>query len=158
LDETVRQTDKNYFNESDLPVAVLLQGVFPSAFKNRPAFSAQGRPVLSESKPAKMIVVASEELITNPLGYDRYSQTQFANGDFIMNVVDFLTDTTGLPALKTKSLQMQLLDRQALQRDHQRLVFVNIVLPPLLLLLIFIALAMLRKAKIRAIGRDSDHT
>jgi ABC-2 type transport system permease protein len=148
LDETVQTTGENYFNASNLPVAVLLQGVFPSVFQNRPAFPATSdQPFLSESQPARMIVIASDELIIDPLGYDRYSQTWFANGEFIVNAVDFLTDNTGLPALKNKSLHRQSLNRQALQRDRQRIVFFNLVLPPALLLLVFLTLSFIRKRK-----------
>jgi ABC-2 type transport system permease protein len=147
LSETDRQPDKSYFNEANLPVAVLLQGVFPSVFKNRTSFTQNYPAYLSESRPAKIIVAASDELIINPLGYDRYSQTQFANTEFILNAVDFLTDNTGMSSLKNKSLQLQLLNKQALQQDRNRIIFINIVLPPLVLLLVFLGLSWIRKRK-----------
>jgi ABC-2 type transport system permease protein len=81
------------------------------------------------------------------LGYDRYSQTQFANTEFILNAVDFLTDNTGMSSLKNKSLQLQLLNKQRLQQDRNRIIFINIVLPPLVLLLVFISLSLIRKRK-----------
>ncbi|MDR2683270.1 MAG: gliding motility-associated ABC transporter substrate-binding protein GldG [Dysgonamonadaceae bacterium] len=143
--------DKAYFHASQLPVAVLLQGVFPSAFRNRMAFPARNHPdILFESRPARMIVVASDELITNPLGYDRYSQVRFANEDFLMNAVNFLTDNAGLSALKNKSLHMQLLNKQALQRDRRWVVGINVILPPLVLLLVFGSLSWVRKRKNQA--------
>jgi ABC-2 type transport system permease protein len=149
LDETERQADKAYFGESNLPVAVMLQGVFPSAFKNRNTFFTHADySFLSESKPAKMVIVASGKIIRNPIGYDRYSQMQFANREFLMNVADFLTDRSGISALKNKSLKMQLLDNQAIQRDRNKILFVNIILPPLILTGIFIGLGIIRKRKI----------
>ncbi|MDR1527179.1 MAG: gliding motility-associated ABC transporter substrate-binding protein GldG [Dysgonamonadaceae bacterium] len=151
LDEANRQPDKTYFNASQLPVAVLLQGVFPSAFRNRMAFSTPNDPdILFESRPAQMIAVASDELITNPLGYDRYSQVHFANEDFIMNAVNFLTDNAGLSSLKNKSLQMQLLNKQALQRDRRRIIGMNVMAPPLVLLLVFGGLSWIRKRKYKS--------
>ena len=140
--------DKKVFNEAHLPVGVLLQGVFPSVFKNRPGFSAQASGnFLSESRSAKMIVIASEDLIRNPLGYDSYSRMQFSNAEFILNAVNFLTDDTGLSALRNRSLQMQLLNKPALQRDRNRIIGINVVLPPLLLLGMFVTLSLIRKRK-----------
>jgi ABC-2 type transport system permease protein len=146
LDEADRTPDKTYFKESLLPVAVLLQGKFPSAFRNRSAFSNYP-DILFESRPAKMIVVALDELITDPLGYDRYSQMRFSNEDFIMNAVNFLTDHAGLSILKNKSLQKQLLNRQALRRDRNRLVGINVILPLSGLLSVFIGLTWRRRRK-----------
>ncbi|MDR0866037.1 MAG: gliding motility-associated ABC transporter substrate-binding protein GldG [Candidatus Symbiothrix sp.] len=152
LEETDRLPDKNYFNEQYLPVAVLLQPPFSSAFKNRVLTSVPADyTFLSESDPAaQMIVAASEEIINNPLGYDRYSQTQFANREFILNAVNYLTDNTGVSTLKNKSLQLQLLNKAALQEDRTQLIFVNIILPPLMLLSAFIILSVIRKRKYTA--------
>ena len=148
LDDMDRKPDKSYFSESQLPAAIVLQGIFPSGFRNRSAFSAQDYPdVLFESRPAKMIVIASDEWIANPLGYDRYSQTRFSNEEFMMNAVNFLTGNDGLSALKNKSLQLQLLDKQALRSDRHRMIGLNLVVPPLILLLVFGLLSWIRKRK-----------
>ncbi|GHV59627.1 hypothetical protein FACS1894182_14000 [Bacteroidia bacterium] len=148
LDEADRQPDKTYFKESQLPVVVLLHGVFSSAFRNRIAFSAPDYPdALFESRPAKMIVVASDNLIINPLGYDRYSQMRFDNEEFIVNAVIFLTDNIGLSALKNKSLQMQLLNKKAMLLDRNQLIGINVIFPPLILLLAFATLSWIRKRK-----------
>ncbi|MDR0412509.1 MAG: gliding motility-associated ABC transporter substrate-binding protein GldG [Dysgonamonadaceae bacterium] len=148
LEETDRQPDKTYFSESNLPVAVLLQGIFPSGFRNRSAFFApDGYPFRAESQPAKMIVAASGELIRNPAGYDRYSQIQFANPEFILNAAGFLTDSAGISALRNKALQTQSLDFHAVQRDRNCLLFINIALPPLILTALFACLGILRKRR-----------
>ena len=148
LDEMDRKPDTNYFNESQLPVAVLLQGTFPSAFRNRSAFSTPDYPtVLLESRPAKMLVIANDELIVNDIAYDYYSQIRFANEEFLLSAVNFLTGNDGLSALKNKSLQMQLLNKQALRRDRNRMIGANVALPPLMLLLVFGLLSWVRKRK-----------
>jgi ABC-2 type transport system permease protein len=130
------------------PVAVLLQGIFPSVFKNRIAFSEPGPSgVTTESQPARMIVIASDELITNPLGYDRYSRIRFSNEEFIMNAVNFLTDPDRLSILKNKSLQKQILNRQALRRDRYWIVALHVAIAPLLLLLLLGALSRIRRRR-----------
>jgi hypothetical protein len=64
-----------------------------------------------------------------------------------MNAANFLTDNTGISTLKNKSLKMQLLDKQALQRNRNRLLFINIILPPLILAGSFFLLFAIRKRK-----------
>jgi len=148
LNEMNNELDRNYFNESNLPVAILLQSPFVSVFKNRKAFAAQtNHPFLAESTTSQMIVVASEDILLNPIGYDPYSDTQFANKEFVMNAVNYLTDNIGVSSLKKKSFQLQLLNKQKLQQNHSQLLFLNIVLPPALLLLVFLLLSIIRKRK-----------
>ncbi|MCC8145519.1 MAG: gliding motility-associated ABC transporter substrate-binding protein GldG [Bacteroidales bacterium] len=148
LEETERNPDANYFNESNLPVAVLLHPPFESAFKNRSDFfSRTDYPFRSESNSGKMIVVASEEIITNPLGYDLYSRTQFANQEFILNAVNYLTDSKGLSTLKNKTFRMQLLNKKMLQENKSKLLFYTVILPPLVLVFFFLMLFLYRKRK-----------
>ena len=148
MEETDREPDKKYFNESHLPVAVLIHPPFVSAFRNRSNFFTKGDySFLEQTDSGKLIVVASEDLVVNPLGYDRYSQTQFANQEFILNAVNYLTDSKGLSVLKNKNIQLQLLDRKKLQDNKNQVIFVNVILPPLLLFVLFIILYVNRKRK-----------
>ncbi|MCL1938162.1 MAG: gliding motility-associated ABC transporter substrate-binding protein GldG [Candidatus Azobacteroides sp.] len=149
--ETDRKPDKQYFSESNFPVAALLHAPFTSAFKNRSAFFAKNGDVfLAESQPtAQMIVVASDEIIHDLQDYDAYSQTAFANKDFLLNCVNYLTDTVGVSTLKAKSLQMQLLNKQALQEHYPQVVFINVIFPPLLLIACIGILNGIRRRKYR---------
>jgi ABC-2 type transport system permease protein len=170
LNETDRRMDKDYFNESQLPVAVMISGTFQSVFRNRTLSFSKNHTFRKESQPARMIVVASEELISNelirtdkgieplPLGYDRYSQTQFGNKELILNMVNFLTDNEGLSVLRNKSLQLRLLDRQRLQQNRTGLIFWNVVLPPALLLTFFGIISIIRIKKYKLNLYSSGHT
>jgi ABC-2 type transport system permease protein len=161
LEETRREPDKTWFNESRLPVAVLVSGTFRSLFNNRILPFSKNHTFLSESKPAKMIVVASDELISNelvsagegtenlPLGYDRYSGMQFGNRVFVMNIVNYLTDNEGISILKNKSRQLRLLDKQGMQDNYTGLILWNIVLPPALVFIFFGILSIIRTRKIQ---------
>jgi ABC-2 type transport system permease protein len=161
LAETHLEADNRYFNESHLPVAVLVSGSFRSLFNNRILPFSNSRAFLSRSKPTQMIVVASEELIRNelvpgeagveflPLGYDRYSRMQFGNRAFVMNAVNYLTDNEGISSLKSRFRQLRLLDRQRLQRDATGVMGWNVVLPPLIVVVFSGGVAMIRKRKYR---------
>jgi gliding-associated putative ABC transporter substrate-binding component GldG len=145
LEETDRQPDKNYFNESQLPVAVLLSGTFPSVFNNRVIRSQENKHFLSESKPTQLILAASEEIIRS--GYDRYSQTQFANRELVLNMVNHLTDNEKIGQLKNKNLQIQLLNKQQLQQNQMKIILFNIILPPSIILVLFVILSTIRTGK-----------
>jgi ABC-2 type transport system permease protein len=142
----LKDLDRNYFNESYLPVAALLKSPFVSAFHDRQQFFAQsGQSFLTKSQPSKMIVIASSNILLNPLGYDIYSDMQFANREFVMNAVNYLTDNHSLFSLKNKSFQVQLLNRSKIQQDFNRLILINIIFPPAILLIVFFILFVIRK-------------
>jgi ABC-2 type transport system permease protein len=165
LSETDRKPDKNYFNESHLPVAVMISGQFQSVFQNRTLPFTKKTVFKKESQPTRMIVVASEEIISNeiiqtekgierlPLGYDRYSGIQFGNKEFILNMVNFLTDNDGISRLKNKSLQLRLLNKQKIKQNPIGLIGWNIVLPPALILAFFGILSTIRLRKYKRKAR-----
>ena len=158
LHEINRLPDKKYFNQKHLPVAALIEGDFVSGFKNRlvPKNVVQGEQAFADSvKNNKMIVVASEDVIRNeithteagakiwPLGYDRQSGVQFGNREFILNAINYLTDDSEISNLRTKHLQLRLLDKNKLSGSDA--VWINTLLPPFLLLALFLANNLLRK-------------
>ncbi|MFN2313592.1 MAG: gliding motility-associated ABC transporter substrate-binding protein GldG, partial [Bacteroidales bacterium] len=88
LEEADEMPPQEMFTAGALPVAVLLEGSFPSVFTNRMTESLMGeagRTILTESKPTKMIVIADGDIIRNEvswqggvaepltLGLDRYT-------------------------------------------------------------------------------------
>lgn len=148
MEETQRNPDPHYFKESNLPVAILVEPPFESVFKNRNhLFSKNGFSFKEKSDSGKIILVASDEIITNPLGYDLYSHTQFSNQEFVLNAVNYLTDSEGIFGLKKKALPLLLLNKKKLHDNKNKLIIYNVVLPPLLVLIVFISLTLYRKRK-----------
>ena len=149
----------DYFNLAYVPVAVALDGVFPSLFAHRlmPQNITNAPAKLKESVPTKQIVMASGSFISNdiqdgqplPVGYDRYTQTQFGNRDFFVNALLYLTDDQGWINLRNKQLKIRLINKNIATNLKIRLINKNIAtnarLPlqlvnvglPLLLLAIF---------------------
>lgn len=136
------------FQSSPKTVAVLLEGKFTSDFLNRPVPEGVNDKIqiLPESKPSKMIVISDGDIFKNqvaaadgspyPLGYDHYTQQNYGNKNFLLNIADYLTDDTGLIALRTKEIQIRLLNRARIRSEKLYWqVFNNIV--PLGALLIF---------------------
>ncbi|MBL7811637.1 MAG: gliding motility-associated ABC transporter substrate-binding protein GldG [Bacteroidetes bacterium] len=112
----------------------LLEGKFHSPFvyqkKYSGAFRADGN--------SKMIVIADGDIARNyvssrggsfPTGYDRYSQTTFANKKFLLNCVDYLIDDNGLIEIRGKELTLRLLDQTRLRTEKNYWQMLNLLVP-----------------------------
>jgi ABC-2 type transport system permease protein len=112
-------------------------------------------PTIKRSKSTRQILVAAGSSIRNewqkgqplPLGYDRYTQTQFGNRDFMINAVLYLTDDEGWLALREKEITLRLLNDQRARQSRITAQVVSIIVPLLLLALTGGLLLILRKKK-----------
>ena len=149
--------DMSTFRYQYVPVAVALEGRFPSVFAHRMVpegieLAAAGGAIEGNSEVSRQVVVASGSVIRNeiqqgkalPAGYDRYSGMQFANRDFLVNAVLYLTDEQGLIPLRQKTIALRLLnDRRAHEQRTQMQLFSTIT-PVTLLALIGLIVFLIR--------------
>ena len=152
--------DMSTFRYQYVPVAVALEGRFPSVFAHRMVpegieFTAAGGAIGGISEVSRQVVVASGSVIRNeiqqgkalPAGYDRYSGMQFANRDFLVNAVLYLTDEQGLIPLRQKTIALRLLnDRRAHEQRTQMQLFSTIT-PVALLAFIGLIVFLIRRYK-----------
>ena len=140
-----------------VPVAASMEGVFPSLFAHLlpPEEVVMHSPMRKHSEKTKQIVVASGSIIRNewqqgqplPLGYDRYTGTQFGNRDFMVNAVLYLADDTGWMGLRQKELTLRLINDQRAREKRITAQIVSIVAPLLLLVLIAGGVILIRKRR-----------
>lgn len=145
------------FQYAFVPVAASIEGVFPSLYAHLlpPEGLQLHAPLRKTSEPTKQIVVAAGSTIRNewqqgqplPLGYDRYTQTQFGNRDFMVNAVLYLTDDTGLMALRQKQITLRLLNDQRAREERITAQVVSIIMPLTILAIIGIAVIGIRKKR-----------
>lgn len=162
LREAEETHDEREYNRSNLPVAVLLEGTFRSAFRNRLPDQLYGRtssPVRTESKETKMIVIADGDITRNevrrtgnieapyPLGQDKYTGEMFGNRDFIVNCLNYLIDDNGIMELRSRELKSRLIDKPRIKREKLKWQAVNVVFPVLFVILSGIAYSYFRKRK-----------
>ncbi len=139
--------DENQFRQASVPMSVLLEGEFESAFKNRILPKDQDGETVSfreKSKGAKMVIVADGDIIRNqlnlvnpslqrgtplPLGFDQFTGQQYGNQDFLLNVMDYMLDDSGLIAIRSRDLKIRLLDYQLVKSERLLWQIVNTVLP-----------------------------
>ena len=151
------------FNDSRIPVAVSLEGTFPSLYAHRPippGVDFDAKELKTESAPTRMIVVADGDIIKNevrmrhgsnpqtvPLGYDEMSNQTFGNKQFIVNAVNYLGDDMGWMSLRNRNYQLRLLNREVLSNRLTFWKWLNVVLPLVILLLLGIGIPIWRKHK-----------
>ncbi len=134
---------RELFNRSFIPVGVLLEGTFPSVFRNRmvETLGITENEVIPESKPTKMVVIADGGMITNhvdhsttppriqELGFDRVSGQTFGNREFLINTVYYLNDDHGIMHLRSRTQKLRLLDKVRLREEKKFWQWLNVLLP-----------------------------
>ncbi|MDX9880906.1 MAG: gliding motility-associated ABC transporter substrate-binding protein GldG [Prolixibacteraceae bacterium] len=149
---------RELFSHPPVPVGVLLEGRFPSVFKNRMTepLGFSSSEIKPESEPTRMIVLADGNLIANqyslrtgkpeikPLGFDIYSEQTFGNKEFLVNAVNYLCDDSGLMALKSRVFTIRLLDRVKINEQKLRWQVLNLLAPVGLVLLFGMVFNLLR--------------
>lgn len=151
--------DPAQFKTKPQPVALLLSGKFPYIFQNRPAPQGILQPVnlSSVSNEAKMLVFADGDWLINqvnskdqspyPLGWDRYTEQQFANKTLLQNIVDYLLHDEKIIALRNREVKLRLLDQAKVKATKTTWQAINVVLPLALLFIFGIVQQLWRKKK-----------
>ena len=138
--------DMSKFLYQYVPVAVSMEGEFPSAYAHRmvPEGVETDEAIRKKSVKTRQVVIGSGSIPMNeiqrnealPMGYDRYSGMQFSNRDFIANAVLWLTDSEGLISLREKSTVLRLLNDKRAHDERMKVQIVSTVSPIALLALI----------------------
>lgn len=155
VDLSLGVDDEQSFKYAFIPVAVSIEGSFQSlyAYQLPPEGIEQNASVKKQSKATKQIIVASGSIIRNevqqgqpmPLGFDRYTNMQFGNRDFMINAVLYLTDDQGWMQLRKKDFSLRLINDQRAQQTHIMAQIISIVIPLALLALVGGVVAIIRR-------------
>ncbi|OAB26935.1 protein involved in gliding motility GldG [Flavobacterium fryxellicola] len=156
LNSVAEETSPNdYLNKGNIPLSVLLEGSFQSMFENR-VLPFEQKTFQGTGKENKMIVISDGDLIKNQLdknfqpvelGYDQRSGNLYDNKDFLINCVNYLLDDNGLINIRSKDLDLPLLDKEKVYENYSRTQLLTIGLPLLILALFGILFTYLRKRK-----------
>ncbi len=148
-------TPADYLNKGHIPLAVLLEGKFHSMFENRILAFDQNN-FQAKGKPSKMIVISDGDIIKNQLdkngmpvelGYDQRSGNLYDNKDLLMNCVNYLLDDTGLINIRSKDLDLPLLDKEKVYENYTNIQLLTIGLPIAILGVFGFLFSFLRKRK-----------
>lgn len=162
--------DPKLFTNPHRPVAILSEGEFYSLYNNRvpAAFLSLLRDSLKYNfKPkvdsaTSMIVIADGDFMLNDvsrstgpteMGYWRYTQSLFANKNFVLNSLEYLTDPHSMLEARNKDLKLRLLDSKRVKDEELKWQFINVGLP-ILLVLVFASVYLFFRRR-RYEGRNS---
>lgn len=152
------------YNKSFLPVAVLVEGQFESAFKNRVSENMESMlqqinvPFTENSPRTSQIFVADGDFVKNlfdaqsnrisPIGWNKWERVAYeGNRDFIINSIDYMLDEYGLIEARTKNVKLRLLDQVKLESERLKYQIINIIAPILLLIIFGLLFNYMRKRR-----------
>lgn len=158
------KADRTFFNRSNIPMAVLLEGSFTSLYKDRIPDTIAKDPDIrftEISKPNRMIVVGDGDVAKNqvafrqgkyvpyPLGYDRYTGIMYGNREFLLNCVNYLLDEADIISIRNRDINIRLLDKRKVEINLAVIRTINIVLPILLVCVAGMIIYFFRKRTYR---------
>ncbi|MCQ6958088.1 gliding motility-associated ABC transporter substrate-binding protein GldG [Mucilaginibacter aquariorum] len=146
------------FQSAPKITGVLLEGNFVSDFRNRPLPEGLNEKVtiIPQSKPTKMIVISDGDILRNqvgadgspyPLGYDHYTQQSYGNKNLLLNIADYMADDSGLISLRSKEIQIRLLNRARIREEKLFWQLLNNIAPIGIVLIFAIFQHYIRRRK-----------
>ncbi|HEU0065061.1 MAG TPA: Gldg family protein, partial [Flavisolibacter sp.] len=142
------------FKMHDIPAAVLLEGSFTSMYTGRIGKAAKdslnqfGGFKDHSSPDNKMVVVSDGDIVLNdystrqgplPMGMNLYTvgsqyEYQFANRDFLLNCLEYVTSKSNIIKTRNKEIVLRLLNVKKVENEKTKWQLINIVIPILLII------------------------
>jgi len=158
------------FKTAGIPVAVLLEGKFNSFFRGRisrtqkDSLVQSGGFIENNTVENKMIVVADGDIVLNdvssklgplPMGMNLFTtgsqyEYQFANRDFLLNCLEYLTNKNTIIKTRNKEIVLRLLDNKKVEAEKTKWQLINIALPIILILIFGLLYQQIRKQRFAA--------
>lgn len=149
-----QQPNLELYQDSEQPLAVLLEGSFTSVYENRlKPFSYKNNK--NNSEATAMLVISDGDIIKNKtngnqpleLGFERYTGAAYGNKEFLLNSVNYLLDDTGLIDIRSKEISIAFLNPDKIADEKLKWQLINILLPLVLLAIFGVVFISLRKRK-----------
>jgi gliding-associated putative ABC transporter substrate-binding component GldG len=152
---SLRPDKKEFESKGNYPVALLLEGQFHSMYQNR-VLPFKDATFQNKGKNNKMIVISDGDVIKNQLdkngqpmelGYDKWTNNLYANKEFLMNCVNYLLDDNGLINIRSKEVDLPILDKQKVYDTYTLSQVITVAVPIGFLILFGVVFTFLRKRK-----------
>ena len=152
---TERPEQADFKNTGNIPLALLLEGKFKSTYTNR-VLPFPENTFKAVGKTNKMIVISDGDMIRNQLdknyqplelGYDKWTNKLYGNKEFLMNCVNYLLDENGLINIRSKEVNLPLLDKEKVYKDYSLIQWITVGLPIVILAAFAFIFTYLRKRK-----------
>jgi gliding-associated putative ABC transporter substrate-binding component GldG len=103
-----------------------------------------------------MIIISDGDVIKNQLdknfqplelGFDKWTNNLYANKEFMMNCVNYLLDDNGLINIRSKEVDLPILDTQKVTEEYTFSQIITVGVPIVILLVFGLGFTFLRKRK-----------
>ena len=161
------EPDPSKFNKGRQPVALMLEGQFPSLFENRvdesfkKTLESINQPFRAVSVPTKQLIVSDSDFAANwfnertqesyPMGYNPYlpqGQNIFqGNQDFIINTIEYMISEGGVLEARNREVKLRLLNGPKVREEQTMWQLINIGLPLLFIILFGLVYNYIRRRK-----------
>lgn len=142
-----------------LPLAVLLEGSFRSAYYDRipTAFRSDKNVAFRDRSPrTAQLVIADGDVIANRvdpakgmyymLGFDRYANAKiYGNRELILNAMNYLLDDRSLISIRSRAITLRQLDAARVDAERRTWQAINLGVPLLISLVLGLAYQSLRR-------------
>jgi len=146
------------FDKQNIAVGYLLEGQFTSYFKNRFVPESEIKADFRDkSSETGIIVIADGDFVATkqdprsggllPVGFDPFMGQQFANGDLILNAIQYLLEGDGLITARAKQVVIRPLDKVMISANKKFYQIVNLLLPLVITLMLGVIVFVVRRQK-----------
>lgn len=155
------------FNKGRQPVAVMLEGQFPSLFENRvdesfkQSLESINQPFKAISVPTKQLIVSDSDFAANwfnertqesyPMGYNPYlpqGQNNFqGNQDFMVNTIEYMISEGGVLEARNREVKLRLLNGPKVREEQTMWQLINVGVPLLFIVLFGLLYNYFRRRK-----------
>ena len=169
INELKKEMNPDFFNSGRQTTAWIFEGKFSSLFKNR--FLPEGAEkssFIADGSESKILIVSDGDIARNEinpktgqpveLGFNQFTETRYANADFLMNVMTYLLEEDGIINTRSKEIKIRPLDAVKLEDQKFMVQLVNLILPVLIIAIFGILKVLVRKrryANFETNNRDS---
>ena len=158
--------NQDYFSTGNKPkqmMAMILEGKFPSAFKdilgenlrNSPDFAFQ-----EKSAETKMIVISDRDVVENKVDYrsgkgipqylgfvPELNRVAYGNKKFLLNCMNYLLDDQALITVRSRAIELRTLDKGKVAAYRSSIKILNTAVPIVLVLILGIVQLVIRKKR-----------
>ena len=105
-----------------------------------------------------MVVVSDADIVINvvtqrrdpkdtPMGWNQFTERQYANKDFFLNCIEYLVNPSGILEARSKDFTLRLLDPKKVEEGKTRWQLINIGIPVILILIFGFSYQAIRRKK-----------
>ncbi len=155
LKQTFSKIKQNEYKNGPKNLAVLLEGTFNSAFKNRYRYKSNNVKFKEKSKENKIFVVSDKDFLINkyyngnrlPLSLDKYDNIRYGNENFILNSIDYMLEKNDFLNLRNKEIKLRRLNLNKINNYKTLWQFFNIIPAIIIIIISLIVKFLIRKRK-----------